>query len=47
MDHVKVATVMTVEHAYTVRISQFGGPGKKKQCCEKRKCLEMQNNRVL
>ena len=22
---------------------KFGGPGKKKQCCEQRKCLEMQN----
>ena len=26
---------------------KFGGPGKKKQCCEKRKCLEMQNNKVM
>ena len=30
VDHVKVATVMTVEHAYTVRISQsLGGLGKR------------------
>ena len=47
VDHAKVATVMTVVRANFVWINQFSWPGKKKQCCEQRKCLEMQNNKVI
>ena len=46
VDHVEAATVMTVVHAYYCQDKpKFGWSGKKKQCCEQRKCFECKTTR--